>query len=68
MIQDVDESLLTLLRAEGSALLKRINISFRAPDKDFPNKVTPPGDRSLPVRCPRESGSAQQRVQYGTHR
>ena len=42
MIQDVDESLLTLLRAEGSALLKRINISFRAPDKDFPNKVTPP--------------------------
>ena len=42
MIQDVDESLLTLLRAEGSALLKRINISFRAPDKEFPNKVTPP--------------------------
>ena len=42
MIQDVDDSLLTLLRAEGSALLKQINISFRAPDKDFPNKVKAP--------------------------
>ena len=42
MIHQVDETLLALLRAEGAELLKRVNISFRAPDRSFPNKVTPP--------------------------
>lgn len=42
MFHFVDATLLTLLRAEGSDLLRAIEISFRAPDRDFPNKVTLP--------------------------
>lgn len=42
MLHAVDETLRSLLQSEGSELLRKVAISFRAPDRDFANKVKLP--------------------------